>query len=260
MFQGRGIAEWKLREGPGVLGKQLAGGCRAPVEQPQGWLTPLFVWDQEEGTVAASPTGEAGPSCLGLSHILLHQVPQFSFSRLAGADVVLGVEMTSTGEVAGFGESRCEAYLKAMLSTGFKIPKKNILLTIGSYKVQNWGRVGWGEPREMGADGLTLKWKTGETQPCFPSAWFRTKVSCSQLCGCWRAWATASTPAWAPLTSTLSTASRYRAHDLPHTALPSGVQSTKKSLPLLWLLLLLYKPCTFHAEKMEYAEKQRKKL
>lgn len=54
---------------------------------------------------------------------------------MAGADVVLGVEMTSTGEVAGFGESRCEAYLKAMLSTGFKIPKKNILLTIGSYKV-----------------------------------------------------------------------------------------------------------------------------
>lgn len=65
----------------------------------------------------------------------LPQVPQFSFSRLAGADVVLGVEMTSTGEVACFGESRCEAYLKAMLSTGFKIPKKNILLTIGSYKV-----------------------------------------------------------------------------------------------------------------------------
>uniref|UniRef100_A0A8C3A7H1 Carbamoyl-phosphate synthetase 2, aspartate transcarbamylase, and dihydroorotase n=1 Tax=Cyclopterus lumpus TaxID=8103 RepID=A0A8C3A7H1_CYCLU len=61
-------------------------------------------------------------------------VPQFSFSRLAGADVVLGVEMTSTGEVACFGENRYEAYLKAMLSTGFKIPKKNILLSIGSYK------------------------------------------------------------------------------------------------------------------------------
>lgn len=74
------------------------------------------------------------------SHVLLPQVPQFSFSRLAGADVVLGVEMTSTGEVAGFGESRCEAYLKAMLSTGFKIPKKNILLTIGSYKVQSAGQ------------------------------------------------------------------------------------------------------------------------
>lgn len=50
--------------------------------------------------------------------------------------MVLGVEMTSTGEVACFGENRCEAYLKAMLSTGFKIPKKNILLTIGSYKVR----------------------------------------------------------------------------------------------------------------------------
>ncbi|XP_078506206.1 multifunctional protein CAD isoform X4 [Lissotriton helveticus] len=62
------------------------------------------------------------------------KVPQFSFSRLAGADVVLGVEMTSTGEVACFGENRYEAYLKAMLSTGFKIPKKNVLLTIGSYK------------------------------------------------------------------------------------------------------------------------------
>ncbi|XP_056151163.1 CAD protein [Lampris incognitus] len=62
------------------------------------------------------------------------KVPQFSFSRLAGADVVLGVEMTSTGEVACFGENRYEAYLKAMLSTGFKIPKRNILLSIGSYK------------------------------------------------------------------------------------------------------------------------------
>lgn len=66
------------------------------------------------------------------------QVPQFSFSRLAGADVVLGVEMTSTGEVACFGENRYEAYLKAMLSTGFKIPKKNILLSIGSYKVRRF--------------------------------------------------------------------------------------------------------------------------
>uniref|UniRef100_A0A3P8ZFQ1 Multifunctional protein CAD n=1 Tax=Esox lucius TaxID=8010 RepID=A0A3P8ZFQ1_ESOLU len=62
------------------------------------------------------------------------KVPQFSFSRLAGADVVLGVEMTSTGEVACFGENRYEAYLKAMISTGFKIPNKNILLSIGSYK------------------------------------------------------------------------------------------------------------------------------
>ncbi|XP_055680705.1 CAD protein [Lutzomyia longipalpis] len=62
------------------------------------------------------------------------KVPQFSFSRLAGADVMLGVEMASTGEVACFGDNRYEAYLKGMLSTGFKIPQKAILLSIGSYK------------------------------------------------------------------------------------------------------------------------------
>ncbi|KAL4999205.1 Aspartate carbamoyltransferase [Aspergillus recurvatus] len=62
------------------------------------------------------------------------KVPQFSFSRLAGADPVLGVEMASTGEVASFGRDKYEAYLKALLSTGFKLPKRNILLSIGSYK------------------------------------------------------------------------------------------------------------------------------
>lgn len=62
------------------------------------------------------------------------KVPQFSFPRLAGADPVLGVEMASTGEVASFGHSKYEAYLKALKATGFKLPKKNILLSIGSYK------------------------------------------------------------------------------------------------------------------------------
>lgn len=62
-------------------------------------------------------------------------MPQFSFARLAGADYQLGVEMASTGEVACFGENKYEAYLKALMSTGFKLPEKNILLTIGSYKV-----------------------------------------------------------------------------------------------------------------------------
>ncbi|XP_055616059.1 CAD protein [Toxorhynchites rutilus septentrionalis] len=62
------------------------------------------------------------------------KVPQFSFARLAGADVMLGVEMASTGEVACFGDNRYEAYLKAMMSTGFQVPKKAILLSIGSFK------------------------------------------------------------------------------------------------------------------------------
>ena len=43
-------------------------------------------------------------------------------------------DRASTGEVASFGHSKYEAYLKALLSTGFKLPKKNILLSVGSYK------------------------------------------------------------------------------------------------------------------------------
>jgi carbamoyl-phosphate synthase/aspartate carbamoyltransferase len=62
------------------------------------------------------------------------KVPQFSFSRLSGADPILGVEMASTGEVACFGPDKYSAYLKALISTGFSIPKKNILLSLGSYK------------------------------------------------------------------------------------------------------------------------------
>lgn len=62
------------------------------------------------------------------------KAPQFSFSRLSGADPVLGVEMASTGEVACFGRDRWEAYIKATISTGFKLPEKNVLLSIGSFK------------------------------------------------------------------------------------------------------------------------------
>ncbi|KAL9541827.1 dihydroorotate dehydrogenase [Mucor bainieri] len=62
------------------------------------------------------------------------KVPQFSFSRLSGADPILGVEMASTGEVACFGKDKYQAYLKALLATGFTLPKKNILFSIGSYK------------------------------------------------------------------------------------------------------------------------------
>ncbi len=59
------------------------------------------------------------------------KAPQFSFSRLKGADPILGVEMASTGEVACLGEDVHEAFLKALLSAGFTLPRKNVLLTIG---------------------------------------------------------------------------------------------------------------------------------
>ncbi|KAH7035604.1 uncharacterized protein B0I36DRAFT_360945 [Microdochium trichocladiopsis] len=76
----------------------------------------------------AYPPTTIPPDCVGV------KVPQFSFSRLSGADPVLGVEMASTGEVACFGADKYEAYLKGLISTGFKMPKSNVLLSIGSYK------------------------------------------------------------------------------------------------------------------------------
>ncbi len=59
---------------------------------------------------------------------------QFSFSRLQKADPVLGVDMASTGEVGCIGDDFNEAILKSMLSVGYKIPKKNILISSGSAK------------------------------------------------------------------------------------------------------------------------------
>jgi len=58
----------------------------------------------------------------------------FSFTRLRGADPTLGVEMSSTGEVACFGMDSHEAFLQSMLATGFKLPTKDrsILLSIAS--------------------------------------------------------------------------------------------------------------------------------
>ena len=59
------------------------------------------------------------------------KAPQFSFARLLNADPVLGVDMSSTGEVACIGENYYEALLKSMLSVGYTIPKKNILISSG---------------------------------------------------------------------------------------------------------------------------------
>jgi carbamoyl-phosphate synthase large subunit len=59
------------------------------------------------------------------------KAPQFSFTRLKGSDPILGVEMTSTGEVACLGDDFNEAFLKSLISVGFKFPKKTILLSTG---------------------------------------------------------------------------------------------------------------------------------
>lgn len=59
---------------------------------------------------------------------------QFSFNRLQKADPVLGVDMASTGEVGCIADDTSEAILKSMLSVGYRIPEKNILLSTGTSK------------------------------------------------------------------------------------------------------------------------------
>lgn len=59
------------------------------------------------------------------------KAPQFSFTRLKGSDPVPGVEMASTGEVACLGDDFNEAFLKSLISVGFKMPIKTVLLSTG---------------------------------------------------------------------------------------------------------------------------------
>ncbi|OGU74784.1 MAG: carbamoyl phosphate synthase large subunit [Ignavibacteria bacterium RBG_16_34_14] len=59
---------------------------------------------------------------------------QFSFTRLKGSDPVTGVEMSSTGEVACLGDDFNEAFLKSLISTGYRIPKNAIMLSTGVVK------------------------------------------------------------------------------------------------------------------------------
>ncbi|UCE41551.1 MAG: carbamoyl-phosphate synthase (glutamine-hydrolyzing) large subunit [Candidatus Aminicenantes bacterium] len=72
-------------------------------------------------------------SCFELDYVGV-KAPQFSFTRIKGADPILSVEMASTGEVACLGDSFEEAFLKALLSVGFRFPKKNIMLSTGPFE------------------------------------------------------------------------------------------------------------------------------
>ncbi|MBV9705946.1 MAG: carbamoyl-phosphate synthase (glutamine-hydrolyzing) large subunit [Chloroflexi bacterium] len=74
---------------------------------------------------------EVPPRPMSELHFVAVKAPQFSFSRLSGADPILGVEMASTGEVACFGEDVEEAYLKAILATGGCVPSKGIFISLG---------------------------------------------------------------------------------------------------------------------------------
>lgn len=72
-----------------------------------------------------------GKSAFDLDYVGI-KASQFSFSRLQGADPVLGVDMSSTGEVGCIGDDTSEAILKAMLSVGYTIPRHSVLLSSGN--------------------------------------------------------------------------------------------------------------------------------
>jgi carbamoyl-phosphate synthase large subunit len=76
------------------------------------------------------PVPVHGGSVMDLDYVGV-KAPQFSFTRLEGADPVLGVEMASTGEVGCLGDDFEEAFLKAMLSVGFRLPVRSALLSTG---------------------------------------------------------------------------------------------------------------------------------
>ena len=79
--------------------------------------------------IMGEPVSRVEKSALDLDYVGV-KAPQFSFSRLKGADPLLGVEMSSTGEVACIGSDDEDAFLKALIATGFKMPKKNVLVSI----------------------------------------------------------------------------------------------------------------------------------
>ena len=77
------------------------------------------------------PVDKPNKSAFDLDYVGI-KASQFSFSRLQGADPVLGVDMASTGEVGCIGDDTSEAVLKSMLSVGYQIPQKSILISSGS--------------------------------------------------------------------------------------------------------------------------------
>jgi carbamoyl-phosphate synthase large subunit len=76
------------------------------------------------------PYEKPDKSLFELDHVGV-KAPQFSFHRLLNADPVLGVDMSSTGEVGCLGDTYYEAILKSMLSVGYRVPKQNILISSG---------------------------------------------------------------------------------------------------------------------------------
>jgi carbamoyl-phosphate synthase large subunit len=131
--------------------------------------------------IMGAPVGEVHRSLFELDYVAV-KAPQFSFARLAGADPVLGVEMASTGEVACFGDSLLEAFLKSLLSVGYTIPRKGVLLSTGTIEektkllpaVRRFDELGLelfasaGTAKFLEANGIrsqTVPWPLDKTKP-----------------------------------------------------------------------------------------------
>uniref|UniRef100_A0A668AUP8 Carbamoyl-phosphate synthase [ammonia], mitochondrial n=1 Tax=Myripristis murdjan TaxID=586833 RepID=A0A668AUP8_9TELE len=102
------------------------------------------------------------------------KAPMFSWPRLRDADPVLRCEMASTGEVACFGPNIYSAFLKAMLSTGFKLPRKGILIGIQHSFRPNFLATAH-QLKEEGfklyATEATSAWLCANDVPATPVAW-----------------------------------------------------------------------------------------
>ncbi|XP_018545988.1 carbamoyl-phosphate synthase [ammonia], mitochondrial isoform X2 [Lates calcarifer] len=102
------------------------------------------------------------------------KAPMFSWPRLRDADPVLRCEMASTGEVACFGPNIYSAFLKAMLSTGFKLPQKGILIGIQHSFRPNFLATAH-QLKEEGfklyATEATSAWLCANDVPATPVAW-----------------------------------------------------------------------------------------
>ena len=85
--------------------------------------------------ILGRPVAKENDSVLDLGYVGV-KAPQFSFMRLDGADPMLGVEMASTGEVGCLGEDFEEAFLKALLSVGYRLPIRGVLLSTGPIEVK----------------------------------------------------------------------------------------------------------------------------
>ncbi len=99
---------------------------------------------------------------------------QFSFARLQNADPVLGVDMSSTGEVGCLGDDLNEALLNALIATGYRLPKKSVLISSGAAK----GKVSLLEPAQQLVKKGYKVYATGGTAKFFNENGIKATAVC----------------------------------------------------------------------------------